>query len=68
VRRHAQGAQTVGAHLGDDRVPVASAAPGQAQLAVQVQGAARVLAVGPDRRDRHARPTAVAEKVKTTVL
>lgn len=63
MRRHAEGARPVGAHVGDDRVPVAGVAPEQAQLAVQVQGAARVLAVGPDRSDRDARPTAVAEKV-----
>lgn len=63
MRDHAEGAQDAGAHLGDDRLPVTSAAPGQTQFAVQVQGAARVLAVGPDRRDRDARPTAVSEKV-----
>lgn len=45
---------------------VAGVATGPAQLAVQMQGAARVLAVGSDRSDRVARPTAVAEKVTTT--
>lgn len=65
MRDHAQGAQAAGAHVGDDRVPVAGVAPGQGQLAVQVQGAAGVLAVGPDGRDRrgHPGPTVVAEKV-----
>lgn len=64
MRDHAQGAQAAGAHVGDDRLPVASVAPGQGELAVQVQGAAGVLAVGPDGRDRgHPGPAAVAEKV-----
>ena len=66
MRDHAQGAQTAGAHLGDDRVSVASVAAGPTQLSVQMQGTARVLAVGSDRSDRVTRPTAVAEKVTTT--
>lgn len=63
MRRHAEGTRPVGTHVGDDRVPVASVAPEQAQLAVQVQSPARVLAVGPDRSDRDARQTTFAEKV-----
>jgi len=66
VRDHAQGAQTTGAHVGDDGVSVTGFAAGPAQLFVQMQGAARVLAVGSDRSDRVIRPTAVAEKVTTT--
>lgn len=66
MRDHAQSAQTVGAHVGDDRVSVAGVAAGPAQLFVQMQGAAGVLAVGSDRSDRVTRPTAVAEKVTTT--
>jgi len=63
MRYHAQGAQTVGAHLGNDRVSVTSVAPSQTQLVVQMQGVARVLAMGSDGRDRHARPAIVTEKV-----
>jgi len=52
--------------MGDDGVSVAGVEAGQAQLFVQMQGAARVLAVGSDRSDRVTRPTAVVEKVTTT--
>lgn len=64
ARGHVEGAQAVGAHLGDDRMPVTSFAPGQTQFVVQVQDATRVLAVGADRRDRgDGRSSAIREKV-----
>lgn len=69
ARGHVESAQAVGANLGNDRMPVASVAPGQTQFAVQVQGAARVLAVGSDRCDgRGGRSTAVPKKVTTLRL
>jgi len=67
LRYHAESAQTAGAHVGDDRVSVASVAAGPVQLFVQVQGATRVLAVGSDRSDSVTRPTVVAEKVTITI-